>query len=316
MSQRRWAISARVFVTNRGGSHAEEAAGLDAAGTWTLAGVGRKVSYGRGAWGYRTGRGAGARANPQRRAEPVTERLVFRDASGRELTARDLQGYTGRVRWEVIGADDVPPQARRLHQDAREAGGRGDYARTLDLLDQARDLAPRWPYPVYDAAFTYLLLGESTMAEELYERVDQMAPRGFFTCKTSLDTLRRERAGELFPGFAKAYVTTEWMAPQQKKGLLAGIVDKFPGFAPAWKDLSVLLDQDTSKLHAIEQGLCGRPDPETLGVLLINKATILARQGDRDTAVAVLGELALSPDSTLATEHLAKATLAALTAKA
>lgn len=242
----------------------------------------------------------------------MAERLVFRDTAGRELTARDLKGYTGRVRWEVIGADNVPPRASRLHQDAREAGGRGDYARALDLLDQARGLAPRWPYPVYDAAFTYLLLGEPGMAEELYERVDQMAPRGFFTCKASLDTLRRERAGELFPGFARAYATTEWMAPPEKKRLLAGIVDKFPGFALAWKDLSVLLGDDTSRLHAIEQGLRGRPDAETLGALLINKASILARRDDRDTAIAILGELALSPDSTLATEHLAKTALAAL----
>lgn len=244
----------------------------------------------------------------------MAEWLVFRDAAGRELTAQDLEGYTGGVRWEFIGAHDVPPKAGRLHQEAREAGRRGDYARALDLLDQAWDLAPRWPYPVYDAAFTYLLLDEPGAAEEMYERVDQMAPRGFFTCKASLDTLRRERAGELFAGFAKAYAATEWIDPRGKKQLLSGIVDKFPGFALAWKDLSLLLDDDTSKLHAIEQGLRGRPDAETLGILLINKASIFAGRGDRGTAIAILGELALSPDSTLATEHLAKATLARLVA--
>jgi tetratricopeptide (TPR) repeat protein len=245
----------------------------------------------------------------------LAERLVFRDAAGREITASDLKGYTGRVRWEVIGADNLPPRATQLHQEAREAGGRGDYARALDLLDLAWDLAPQWPYPVYDAAYTYLLLGEAGMAEEFYERVDQMAPRGFFTCKASLDTLRRERAGELFPGFARAYATLEWTDPGQKKAILAGIVDKFPGFALAWKDLSPLLDGDTRQLDAIEQGLRGRPDAETLGVLLINKAGILARRGDRDAAIAILGELALSPDSTLATEHLAKAVLASLVAE-
>lgn len=77
----------------------------------------------------------------------------------------------------------------------------------------------------------------------------------------------------------------------------------------------MLLDDDTSRLRAIEQGLRGRPDAETLGVLLINRAGILARRGDRDSAIAILGELALSPDTTLATEYLAKATLAALTAE-
>ena len=242
----------------------------------------------------------------------MADRLVFRGADGRELTTGDLQGYSGRVRWEIIGDENVPAEARRLHQEGREAGSRGDFARALDLFDQALDLALRWPYPVYDAAYSYLMLGEAEMAEELYERVDQMAPRGFFTCKTSLDTLRRERAGELFPGFARAYATTEWMDPVKKKGLLTGIVAKYPGFALAWKDLSLLLDDEGSKLNAIEQGLRGRPDPETLGVLLINKAGILARRGDRDTAVAILGELALSPQSTFGTEHLAKFALAGL----
>jgi len=238
---------------------------------------------------------------------------VFRDAAGRELRTGDLKGYTGQVRWEVIGARDVPERARALHQEARQAGGRGDYARALDLLDQAWDLAPQWPYPAYDAAFTYVLVDEPGLAEELYAQVDEMAPRGFFTCKASLDTLRRERAGELFTGFAKAYAATEWMAPQQQKKLLAGIVEMFPGFALAWKDLSVLLDDDASKLHAITRGLQGRPDPETLGILLINKALIIGRRGDRGTAISILGELALAPDSTLATEHLAKAMLADLT---
>jgi len=245
----------------------------------------------------------------------VAERVVFRDTAGRELTARDLEGFSGKVRWEVIGAGGIPPQAVRLHQEARKAGGRGDYAAALDLLDRARDLAPQWPYPVYDAAFTYVLLGEPAMAEELYGRVDQMAPRGFFTCKTSLDILRRERAGQLFPGFARAYATTEWMESRQKKALLTGITEKFPAFAPAWNDLSMLLDGDDSRLHAIDQGLHATTDPETLGILLINTATILARRGDRDTAVTILGELALSPDSTLGTEHLAKVALARLTAR-
>ena len=248
--------------------------------------------------------------------ERVADPLVFRDAAGRELTVGDLRGYTEPGRWEVVDAEEVPPEARRLHQEARAAGGRGDYARALDLLDQARDLASHWPHPVYDAAFTYLLIDEPRMAEELYRRVDKMAPRGYFTCKASLDTLSRERDGKLPPGFARAYATVEWMDLPEKRRALAGIVERYPGFALAWKDLATLLDDDTSRLNAIEQGLRGRPDAETLGILLINKASILARRGDRDTAVAILGELALSPDSTLATEHLAKVVLAGLVAGA
>jgi hypothetical protein len=47
-------------------------------------------------------------------------------------------------------------------------------------------------------------------------------------------------------------------------------------------------------------------------MLLISKAGILARHGDRDTVMAILGELALSPESTRSTEHHAKATIALL----
>src|SRR5260221_7972904 len=50
--------------------------------------------------------------------------------------------------------------------------------------------------------------------------------------KASLDTLRRERTWELFPGFARAYATTEWMDPREKKALLAGIVGQVPGVRP------------------------------------------------------------------------------------
>jgi hypothetical protein len=199
-----------------------------------------------------------------------------------------------------------------LHKQARAAGGRGDYALALTLLDQARALAPGWPYPVYDAAFTCLLQGDPAKAAELYAEVDAMAPRGFFTCKTSMDCLRRERAGELFPGFCQAYATLEWTDKARKKAILEGIVARYPSFAPAWSDLAALAASDDARLQAIEQGLRGDPDPDTRGMLLISRASVLARRGDRDTAIAILGELALSPESTLKTEHLAKASLALL----
>ena len=44
-------------------------------------------------------------------------RLLFRDAAGRELTTEDLQGVSGKVRWEVVGADSIPAEASRLHQE-------------------------------------------------------------------------------------------------------------------------------------------------------------------------------------------------------
>lgn len=241
----------------------------------------------------------------------MPERLVFQDAAGRVLTTRDLEEFTGQVDWEIKGGHTVPTEAVRLHEEARAAGARGEYDRALVLLDAAHALAPGWPYPVYDAAFTYLLQGDTDTAERCYTQVDRLAPRGFFTCKTTLDSLRRERAGKLPAGFCKGFAALESLDdPPRKKAILDGIVARFPGFAPAWKELATLLDDAGDRLRAIEKGLEAEPDPETRGMLLLNKALVLHQRGEHGAAVAVLGDLALDPASTLATETLAKATLA------
>jgi tetratricopeptide (TPR) repeat protein len=241
----------------------------------------------------------------------MPERLLFQDAEGRVLTTRDLEAFTGQVDWQIKGSHTVPTEAVRLHEEARAAGERGDYDRALTLLDAAHALAPGWPYPVYDAAFTYLLQGDAGTAERCYAEVDRLAPRGFFTCKTTLDSLRRERAGELPAGFCKAFATLESLDdPPRKKAVLEGIVARFPAFAPAWKELAILLEDAADRLRAIASGLDAGPDGETRGMLLINKALVLHQRGEYDAAIAILGGLALDPASTLTTETLAKATLA------
>lgn len=72
---------------------------------------------------------------------------------------------------------------------------------------------------------------------------------------------------------------------------------------------------DAEKLAAIEKGLAASPDAETKGMLEINRALILEKRGQHDRAVQLLGELALDPASTFATEHLAKAMLANISKK-
>jgi tetratricopeptide (TPR) repeat protein len=243
-------------------------------------------------------------------------RVVFRDAEGRELTEADLAGATGQFRWEVVGGDSVPEKAKELHREGREAGARGEHDRALALFDRASKEAPKWPYPVYDAAFTHLLKGDAAKAEELYAAVDRMAPRGFFTAKTALDCLRREKAGDFEPGTYKLFVMLEWeKAPARKKAILEQMVKRSPRFPAAWKELALLQADDKAKLEMIEKGLSHAPDGETRGILLINKALTLNGQGKREEAVRILGGLALDPGSTLATEHMAKATLASIVNK-
>jgi len=240
-------------------------------------------------------------------------RLVFMDAAGRELSLDELKGFTGTLRWQIVGDERISAEAGRLHREARGAGERGDYPRALDLLEQAHQIAPGWAYPLYDMAFTHLLQGDTTRAEELYAQVDELEPRGFFTCKTTLDTLRREHAGRLFPGFCDAFVKLEWLGDQtQKQAVLRGIVARFPDFPPAWKQLSDLVTDPAERMQAVESGLAGAPDADTLGGLLVTKAGLMHHNGDHDAAIGILTELAADPASTLSTEAWARVALAGL----
>jgi tetratricopeptide (TPR) repeat protein len=228
----------------------------------------------------------------------------------------DLRGLTGTFPYEILGKSKVPAKAESLHKQARQAGGAGDYSQAISLLERASSLAPAWPYPVYDMAFTYLLMKDAESARKHYRKTVELAPRGFFTAITALDALDREAKGHLPAETYLAYLSVEWMDdPRKKANAVRQLVARVPGFAPAWKELAMQADTDADKLVAIEKGLAANPDGETKGILLINKALIMDRSGDRDGATRLLGELALNPDSTYATEHLAKVTLASVANK-
>ncbi|MEK6337295.1 MAG: hypothetical protein AABM67_20425 [Acidobacteriota bacterium] len=174
-------------------------------------------------------------------------------------------------------------------------------------------MAPSWPYPVYDLAFTYLLMKDAENARVYYRKTVELAPRGFFTALTALDALEREAKGELPDGTYLAFLSLEWMDDESiKASAVRHLVERIPGFAPVWKELAMQVDTDAEVLAAIEQGLAANPDGETKGILVINKALVLDRNGDHDGAIRLLGELALDPASTYATEHLAKVALASV----
>ena len=237
--------------------------------------------------------------------------VVFRATDGRALTLADLRGLSGTFQYEILGKSNVPAEAESLHKQARQAGGAGDFKKAISLLERASNLAPAWPYPVYDMAFTYLLMTDAENARKYYRKTVELAPRGFFTAVTALDALDREAKDDLPAGTYLAYLSLEWMDDAGKKANAAGqLAKRVPSFAPAWKELAMQADTDAEQLAAIEKGLAAHPDGETKGILLINKALVLDRSGDHDGAVRMLGDLALDPTSTYATEHLAKVTLA------
>jgi len=274
---------------------------------------------------------AGRRRNTSKAAEnPFTTILTLPD--GRKLTTEELRGLSGsmrfregklldvigKVQYEVIGKRTVPQAAESLHQQAREAGAHGDYKKAVALLERACELAPEWPYPIYDRAYTHLLMNDCDAARTYYQRTLELSPRGFFMAITAVDTLTREQNGDLPIGTYLAYLSLEWIGDADidiKDATVREMVKALPQFAPAWKNFASLCDDDGERLAAIEKGLAAHPDAETKGMLEIKKALVFNLKGDHAAAVQLLGELALDPDSTFGTEHSAKAALSVLLMK-
>jgi hypothetical protein len=165
-------------------------------------------------------------------------------------------------------------------------------------------------------AYTFLLMRDTANATRCYRKTVELAPRGFFTAITALDSLEREQRGDLPTGTYQAYLSLEAVTePTRKVELVHRLAAQVPRFAPAWNDLASALRDDAEKLAAIEKGLAAGPDTETKGMLLINKALVLNRAGDRDGATKLLGELALDAEATQRTEQLAKWCLGTLAPK-
>src|SRR5262249_1555285 len=143
--------------------------------------------------------------------------IIFRAADGRTLTIEDLRGATGIFRYEILGSADVPAEAQSLHQPARRAGEKGDYRKGIELLQQSSNLAPTWPFPVYDGAYTHLLMKDYDAARDYYRKTVKLSPRGFFTAITALDTLEREHDGDLPIGTYFAYLSLEWTRDSGKR---------------------------------------------------------------------------------------------------
>lgn len=184
-----------------------------------------------------------------------------------------------------------PDAARRLHEQGRQLGSQPDYVGAAACFKQACTLAPQWAYPRYDLAFTELLQGHTQEALENYEAVDRLRPDGFFTAKTAIWALTRERSGRLPANVYAAYVLSEALAPAQRLPLMQQITQRAPSFAPAWKALYALDVTGADRKEYLLKALALDPDPETYGICTINLASHLSSRGHVDDAKTLLMEL-------------------------
>ena len=228
------------------------------------------------------------------------------DEEGRTLTLDELRTVSGRIKWDLRYDLEVPPEAHRLHQEGRTAGAAGEYETALSLLTRAAELAPTWPYPIYDRAFSYLFQHKFDLALREYQRTLELAPNGFFTAEVAVDTLTRESAGELPVGFYAAFAMLEHMPKEQRASIVRQLVERFPSYAPAWDEHAQLVDDPRERFDIIERGLAASPDRYTRGSLLVRKATAMHALGDAANALKLLQDLASDPTQSLHTRAVAE----------
>ena len=242
--------------------------------------------------------------------------IIFEDEQGNRITREDLANVTGKIDFSLIGRESIPFEAIEMHQMARQEGQYGRYAQAIDLLTKTHQLAPNWPYPLYDLVYTYLLHKDFEQALAYYRLANRLEPRGFFTCKTAIYALEGEAEKRFPTGQYLHYLSIEWTNDEDEKRAIAqSIADQTPDFAPAWKELAHLLSDSAKRAEVIEVGLSKQPDLETKGSLLINKALVLDMQNKTKEAIQILGNLVLDSEVTLANEAMGKFVLAQLASR-
>jgi len=217
--------------------------------------------------------------------------VVLRDSEGRMLLLEELPGETGRCTWQIRDATPAGPEAQRLHDEGRAAGQNGDHDIAIALFTKAADLEPSWPYPVYDRGFARLLKHEFAAALADYRKTLELSPLGYFVAAAAADMLTREAAGEFPEGLYLAFAMLEHLPDDERRHVAGQLVAQFPSHAPAWELHARFLEDPSEKLAAIERGLLARPDPDTRGSLLVQKALAVHASGQREAAWEILDAL-------------------------
>lgn len=215
----------------------------------------------------------------------------------------------GTVQFKTVSEKGIPDDARKLHEQARSLGQAGKYDESIQLLVEAIEIAPTWPYPVYDMAFTYMLKKDYAKAYSYYKKVDELAPQGFFTVKTAVWCLAREESGEFPVGSYMKYLALEWHSPEDKEKAIELLAEELPGFLPVLKEQAIIIKSPDKKIERIDELSKMSPDPETYGILMVNKALALNERGNKQEALKLLNSLILSDSVSAGTKQTSREVL-------
>ncbi len=160
----------------------------------------------------------------------------------------------------------------------REAGSKGEYAKSLAEFEEAARCDPFDPDPPYLGGLTLLHMDRFEEAVRQLELAERLAP-GWFHVRSDLWMARELAAGRLQRGtFLAARVAEDGAIPPEKKlELLDGAIDKAPRVAL----LHLLRGEQLARLGkreasaAFREGLSMDADPDTRTRLLLSAALTL-----------------------------------------
>ncbi|MBN1207351.1 MAG: tetratricopeptide repeat protein [Myxococcaceae bacterium] len=182
-------------------------------------------------------------------------------------------------------ASEVPERAMQLHAAGRRYIEAGQHQEALKSFQEARELAPGWPVPLYDIGLTYLQMKDDPRALESFEALDKLAPQGVSESKRMLDSLRREQDSRVPKGTLREFLEVQRVAdPDEARRLLEELTRKAPGFVPAWHELAVSAEGNEEGERLLAKALALEPHAEARGQLLVHRALLLRRRGEHEAA--------------------------------
>ena len=194
-------------------------------------------------------------------------------------------------------APAIPEQAQQLHAQGRKQGEAGQFAEALQSFQQAREVAPSWPIPLYDIGLTCLHMKEDAKALEAFEQLDTLVPQGVSDSKRMLDSLRREKAGRVPAGTLREFLEVEQLKdPVEVQHRLEALTKKAPDFVPAWEALALTTDKVDESERLVAKALSLEPDIDTRGQLLLRRAILLKRRHEQEAARKQLQALIDDPN--------------------
>jgi len=186
----------------------------------------------------------------------------------------------------------IPERAMELHAQGRAQMDAGQHQEALQLFQQAQALAPDWYQPLYDSAYTYILMEDNAQALSLLEKLDQLEPLGFVQSKMLLDSLNREKNGQVPRGTLREFLGVVQLRDMaEQRGKLLAMTKKAPQFVLAWLELALTAENPAEGEQWVEKALALSPDVETRGQLLVHKGVLLRRRGKEEEARKLLEAL-------------------------